>query len=265
MRRAPLILSLVILLAPGLSAQARGDQSRLSFGIGLGYSGATDVWSIDGQPILDNFAEDTASFSRAVRPTLGITFLGSYYPDDRWGVVGSIHLLGLAFEDTCTLHTNSGSANNAAICNDIDGSTSPGTTVAATLGGLYRPFPWTEVQPYLRLDAGVLLSQQSSTRMRATYERPSSPDSLVDYFVYQDDHPASVQPAFAVGAGLTAFISRSYQVRLEGKDNLVWLEEVTETVPFPNMVPPTAKGLHHVFSLTIAIEVVLEKKRGRRY
>ena len=127
------------------------------------------------------------------------------------------------------------------------------------------PFPWEEIQPYLRVDAGLLLSQQSSIRMRATYERPASPDSVVDYFVYQDDHPASIKPALALGAGLTAFVSRSYQVRLEAKDNLVWLEQVAGTVPFPNMTPPTTTGIHHVFILTIAVEVVLEKKRGRRY
>lgn len=265
MRRLSLFLLLVPLLATRLPAQARADQARLTFGIGLGYSGSTDVWSIEGQPIIDNANVDAASLSRSVRPTLGITFLGSYYPDQHWGVVGSIHLLGLAFEDTCVLQTNSGSANNVAICNDIDGATTPGTTVAATVGGLYRPFPWTEIQPYLRLDAGLLLSQQSATRMRATYARPSSPDSLVDYFVYQDDHPASVGPALGLGAGLTAFISRSYQVRLEGKDNIVWLEEVAGIVGFPSGVPPTTTSAHHVFSLTIAVEVVLEKKRGRRY
>jgi hypothetical protein len=100
--------------------------------------------------------------------------------------------------------------------------------------------------------------------MRGTYTQPG-PDSIVDYFVYQDDHPSSVKPALAIGGGLTAFISKSYQVRLEAKDNMVWLEEVAGTVEIPNATPPVVSALHHVFSLTIAVEVVLEKRRGRRY
>lgn len=260
-----LILALLCTLgaAGSARAQARADQARLTFGIGLGYSGATDVWSIDGQTLIDNSNVDTASFARSVRPSLGITFLGTYYPGQHWGVVGSIHLLGLAFEDGCILRTNSGSSNNVEICDDIDGSSSPGTTVTTTVGALYRPMPWSEIQPYLRADVGLVLSQLSTVRMRGTYTNGA--DSLVDYFVYQDDHPASIHPALALGAGLTAFLSRSYQVRLEGKDNIVWLEEVAGTVSGPNALPPTVTQPHHVFSLTIAIEVVLEKRRGRRY
>jgi len=250
--------------AGALGAQARSDQARLTFGIGLGYSGATDVWKTTGQPLLDDDLVDSASFARSVRPTLGLTFLGTYYPGQHWGFVGSIHLLGLAFEDACVLETSSGSGVNAAICDDIDGATSPGTTVTTTVGVLYRPLPWTEVQPYLRADAGLVLSQQSTIRMKGTYTQ-AGPDSIVDYFVYQDDHPSSVKPALALGAGLTAFISRSYQVRLEAKDNMVWLEEVAGTAPVPNATPPVITELHHVFSLTIAVEVVLERRRGRRY
>jgi hypothetical protein len=258
-----LLLGLLVISAP-LAAQARGDQSRLTFGIGLGYNGSAEVWSIDGQPLLDDDKVDTASFARAVRPTLGITFLGTYFPSQQWGFVGEIHLLGLAYEDSCTMRTSSGSAINQMICQDIQGTTSPGTAVMASVGGIYRPFPWTEIQPYLRGDLGLLLSQQSSTRMRGTYQDPAT-DSLVDYFVYQDAKPASVRPAFALAGGLTAFISKSYQVRLEGKDNIVMVEEVAGTVSVPNAEPPTTTSMRHVFSLTIAVEVVLEKKRGRRY
>ena len=162
------------------------------------------------------------------------------------------------------MQTSSGSGVNQLICQDIQGTTSPGTAVVATMGGIFRPFPWTDVQPYLRADLGLLLSQQSAIRMRGTYQDPVT-DSLVDYFVYQDAHPASIRPAFGLAGGLTAFISKSYQVRMEGKDNLVIVEQVAGTVPIPNAEPPTTTSLRHIFSLTIAVEVVLEKKRGRRY
>ena len=235
MRRSSLILLACILtLAGSAAAQRRSDQARLSFGLGIGYNGQTSIWKIDGQELLDNsFNKDTATVTRDVRSTIGIAFVGVYYPNDHWGISGEAHLIGLGYVDGCTLRSNSGSARNRAVCTTLQGQESPGTTVAATVGGIYRPFPWT--------------------------------GQLVDYYVYEDPHPASITPTVAIGGGMTAFVSRAYQIRFEMKDNIVSLEHVTGTVPLPHDTPTSERKLHHVFSLTIGLEVVLERKRGRRY
>ncbi|HWA40645.1 MAG TPA: hypothetical protein VG712_03480 [Gemmatimonadales bacterium] len=265
MRRAALFL-VALLLAPGTAhAQRRSDQARLSFGVGVGYNGATDVWSIKGQELFDSFARDTADFTRQVRPTIGLAFVGTYFPNDRLGFAAEAHLIGLGFEDGCTLRSNSGSFRNAAVCTDINGRSSPGTTVAATLGTLYRPFPWTTVQPYVRVNVGAVVSQVSAVRMRATIPTDTTRTDFVDVYVFQDEHPASVAPTGAVAGGFTAFVGRSYQLRMELKDNIVSLEHVTGTVASTPAEPTSERKIHHVFSMTIGLEVVLEKKRGRRY
>lgn len=265
MRRAALFL-IALLLAPGTAhAQRRADQARLSFGMGIGYNGATDVWSVKGQELFDGFARDTADFTRQVRPTIGLSFVGTYFPNDRFGVAAEAHLIGLGFEDGCVLRSNSGSFRNAAICADINGKNSPGTTVAATFGAMYRPFPWTSLQPYARANIGAVVSQVSAVRMRATIPTDPGDSTFVDYYVFQDDHPASVAPTAALAAGVTAFLGRSYQMRFELKDNMVSLEHVTGTVGFTPAEPTSERKIHHVFSMTIGLEVVLEKKRGRRY
>lgn len=262
--RRPLLLTLLLALtALPAAAQRRGDQARLSFGVGFGYSGATSIWRVDGQELNYNFARDTATFTRDVRPSIGVVFSGVYYPNEHWGYAAEAHLIGLGYEDGCTLRSNSGSTQLAQICDDINGQSSQATTVAGTLGVLYRPFPWSEVQPYLRANAGLLVSQQSSIRMRGTFVNPDTQE--VDYYVFQDKHPASVSPTGALAIGLTAFIARSYQLRWEVKDNIVSLEHVTGTVLFPSDEPTSERRIHHVLSMTIGLEVVLEKKRGRRY
>lgn len=265
MRRSLLIfLTSTLTLAGSAVAQRRSDQARLSFGLGFGYNGQSTMWKIDGQELLDNFSRDTVTVTRNVRSTIGIAFVGVYYPNDHWGISGEAHLIGLGFVDGCTLRSNSGSLRNQEVCSTLQGQESPGTTVAATVGGIYRPFPWTEFQPYLRLNAGLLVSQQSAIRMRATIFGDSG--KLVDYYVFEDPHPASVSPTMAIGGGMTAFVGRAYQIRFEMKDNIVSLEHVTSTVPPALLATPTSeRKLHHVFSLTIGLEVVLEKKRGRRY
>jgi hypothetical protein len=266
MRRSlPLLLLFTLTLAGTAAAQRRSDQARLSFGMGFGYNGQTGMWRVDGQSLHDNaFNIDTATVTRDVRSTIGLTFVGVYYPNDHWGFSGEAHLIGLGFVDGCTLRTSSGSLQNQNVCTVLRGQESPGTTVAATIGGIYRPFPWSEFQPYLRLNAGLLVSQQSGIRMRATFISDTS-GTLVDYYVYEDPHPASVSPTVGIGGGMTAFISRSYQLRFEMKDNIVSLEHVIGTVPNSFETPPSVRKIHHILSLTIGLEVVLEKKRGRRY
>lgn len=266
MRRSFLLLVLLLpALAGAAQAQRRADQARLSFGMGVGYNGATDVWRVNGQELFDNFARDTADFTRQVRPTIGLVFVGTYFPNDRFGFAAEAHLIGLGFEDGCTLRSNSGSFRNAAVCSNVNGRNSPGTTVAATVGAMYRPIPWTTVQPYARVNLGAVVSQLSAIRMRATIPTDPGDSVFVDYYVFQDDHPASVSPTAALAAGVTAFLGRSYQMRFELKDNMVSLEHVTSTVGFTPAEPTSERKLHHVFSMTMGLEVVLEKKRGRRY
>ena len=246
-------------------AQRRNDQARLSFGIGVGYNGDARVWRVDGQELIDDFVRDTGTFTRDVRPTIGVVFVGAYYPNDHWGITGEAHLIGLGYEDGCTLRTASGSSQNQQICTSINGAESQGTTVAATVGGMYRPFPWTEFQPYVRANVGLLVSQLSAVRMKGTFLNTDPDPQEVDYFVFGDSHPASVSPTVGLAAGMTAFISRAYQLRFEMKDNIVSIEHVTSTAPLPSEEPTSERQLHHVFTMTIGLEVVLEKKRGRRY
>jgi hypothetical protein len=272
MRRPPaLALVVLALLASPLHAQARGDQARLSFGLGIGSSTSSELWTVRDQPMYDNANIDTIIVSRSLRPTLGLVFLATWFPKPRFGLAAEAHLLGLGYEDHCRTTYASGSARNLAQCRNINIQTPPGTAAAVTLGGMFRPFPTAGVQPYLRGNVGLLVTQQSAVRMRGTtlVPDPETPDptdsTLADYYVYQDEHPSAIRPTGAIGVGFTAFVGRSYQTRLELKDNMVLFEQVTRPATFPNEIPDTRNRLHHVVSLTIGFEVVLEKKRGRRY
>ena len=118
----------------------------------------------------------------------------------------------------------------------------------------------------LRANLGVTLSQQSAIRMRANYRDIDTTITTPHaYFVYDEDHPASIYPAAALATGFTAFMGRSYQVRAELKDNFVQLDQVTGNAPFQGGTPPSKRALKQIFTFSMAFEVVLEKRRGRRY
>ena len=269
MRRLLLTSTAIVLLAGGLAAQARSDQARLSFGMAIGYNGGSNLWSVHDQTIFGSFGVDSADVSRIIRPTLGITFLGVYYPNSRIGFTGEIHLIGLAYEDHCSLTTNSGSADTHQICSSINGSQSPGTAVAATVGTILRPFPWAGVQPYFRGNVGLTVSEQSTLRMRANFieEACDTTQSTCGstYFLFEDSHPTSVSPTGALAVGITGFVGRGSQLRVEVKDNLVILKEVRGTTAYQAREPPWQQKVHQIFTLSVGMEVVLEKRRGRRY
>ncbi|HET6836578.1 MAG TPA: hypothetical protein VFH24_00980, partial [Gemmatimonadales bacterium] len=68
-----------------------------------------------------------------------------------------------------------------------------------------------------------------------------------------------------LGAGITAVIARGYQLRWEVRDNIVGVQQVTEASPVARVVPPHELTFKHLFSMTIGFDVVLERRRGRRY
>jgi hypothetical protein len=259
--RSLLALALVAVLAAPLSAQQRSDQARLSFGVGIGYNGGTTLWNVPFQPMSIDGNVDTVDLTRRARPTLGITFLGTYYPNARVGFTAEAHLVGLGHEDRCFVRSTPAYTYNQEICTNINGRQTRGSSSALTVGAMVRPFPWASLQPYLRANVGFLADQQSGTQMLATYFNAEE----ITYIFYRDNDATAMRPMAALAAGATAFIGRSYQVRLEVKDNIVPLEEVTGPQPGPNALADSRVVYRHVPSFSVALEVVLEKRRGRRY
>jgi hypothetical protein len=259
--RPLIVLALVAAVTAPLSAQERRDQARLSFGIGMGYNDGTTLWNVPFQPIVINGNADTVDLTRRARPSIGITFLGAYYPNATIGFTAEAHLIGLGHEDRCFVRSAPAYTFNEQICTEINGQETRGSSSALTVGAMVRPFPWAAVQPYLRANVGFFANQQSATQMLATYFEGEE----ITYIIYRDTEAATMRPMAALAAGATAFVGRSYQVRFEVKDNVVPLEEITGPEGGPNATPESRVVYRHVPSFSVALEVVLEKRRGRRY
>ncbi|MFI5234492.1 MAG: hypothetical protein ACHQXA_02170 [Gemmatimonadales bacterium] len=270
MRRS-LLLSLLVAVFVGrpgpLAGQATSDRARLALGIGIGYRGGAKLWSQGGQQIeAPASVPDTAVIAREVAPQIGLTFTGTYFPSDHFGFTAEADLLGLKYEDSCHLTSNSGSIPNGLICKGIQGAIHGGTAVTMSLGALYRLSPKAFLSPYLRANVGVTISQESSVETIGTWVDPSDPNQEEqEYFVFGDPNPASMTPALAVGGGFTALAGAGSQLRLEFRDNIIFLNRVTSAVAIPVQRPATVRRAAHLFALTLSYEVVLERRRGRRY
>ena len=259
------LVAIAGLVGTPLWAQRTADQARLSLGLSAGVTTGTTLWTISGQPIFtSSVAVDTVLLSRRTKGALAVVFHGTYFPNEHWGFTGEAMLLGLGTEDSCQLTFSSGSTSGAEICNSINGQDTPGSAVALSVGSMYRIMSRKIISPYARLSAGLVISQHSTVQTDGFFTGPSSEE--VRFTVYDDPDRAHGTPVVALGAGFTAALGRGYQLRWELRDNIVGLDRVTApTFGTPNLEPQHGRAWKHVWSVTFGFDVVLERRRGRRY
>ncbi|MFL5403396.1 MAG: hypothetical protein ACJ8BF_11335 [Gemmatimonadales bacterium] len=256
-----LLLGTSALPAP-VTAQRTNDQARLIFTLSAGIIGGKDLWSASPQPIQPSGAVDTFALARRIRSTLAVSFSGTYFPGAHLGLVVEGFLVGLGFEDSCRQLFSTGSSAVSALCKSIQGAEKAATAVILSAGPVFRLNSQSLVSPYARLGAGLVFSNQSSLRTTGILQTSGGPSG---FDVYTDDHESRVDPAFALGVGFTAAVARGYQLRWEVRDNLVGIQRVIGTTSEAGLIPPHTLEYKHLLSMTIGVDVVLERRRGRRY
>lgn len=253
------------LLPTCLAAQATADEARLALSIGLGgtTAGGT-VWNIRKQAlVVDPGDTDTLSLSRHFRNSLDVVFSGTYFPGEHFGLNFEAQILGVGTRDACSPVYTQGQQLTNQVCNSIEGAENAATSASLSIGGIYRVLSRHTIHPYVRANLGVLISQQSFVRMAGTYTVPDSEVSEME--IYTQDQYSSVRPYASIGAGLVVVVGRGYQLRLEGRDNWIRIPVVAGPSVRQGLNPPTDVVGKHLFSLIVAFDVVLERKRGRRY
>ena len=99
--------------------------------------------------------------------------------------------------------------------------------------------------------------------------------ALRNIHMYPDGRASKLREAVAAHHGLEperlifgngsdevfALLNQTY---LTAGDNIVGIQEVTGPTP-RGTVPPHETSYRHIFSLNVGLDVILEKRRGRRY
>jgi hypothetical protein len=246
-----------------VSGQATGDQARLVFTVSVGAVGGSQLWTSSPQAIQFVSPADTFALTRRIRSTLAAGFGGAYFPGENLGFTVEGFLIGLGFEDGCQQLFSSGSSEVAEVCESIQGKKKAATSVILSGGTILRFNSRKLFSPYGRVNLGLALSNQSSLRTSGQFVNSSG--RLEDLFVYSDDHNSRVDPSLAIGAGFTAAVAKGYNIRWEIRDNIVGVQRVSGTIPVAGFVPPHARVFKHLFSMTVGFDVVLERRKGRRY
>jgi hypothetical protein len=120
------------------------------------------------------------------------------------------------------------------------------------------------LSPYLRGSVGIVSMPHSRVEVIGNYLTSVGPQPVV---VIGDPSPKRAAPMFGLAVGVTTPLSkdRGYQFRLEARDVITSIERVTGSADATTLIAPTASRSYHHLALTIGLDVVLERKRGRRY
>jgi opacity protein-like surface antigen len=254
------------LLAPrAAAAQATRDQARLIFTIFASYNGGGDLWSVAEQPVrfpnFDPSEVDSVAVGRKVSSGLGLGVSATYFPSPTIGYVGEVSLLGLGYEDDCAIVSPPTNETGQFVCDDIDAADRGASMVLLSLGVVARAMSQGVVSPYLRAGLGLAVGSQSSLRM---YGQTDATQGEI-FLVYEDESSTRVTPAFLLGGGLTAQISPGVQLRAEARDNYTGFAVVTGPTTTDGLVPSSKTEYKHVWTFSLGVDIVLERKRGRRY
>ncbi len=259
-------------LAAPAAAQATKDEARLVFTMGLAYTGGSDLWSVEDQPILTpGVGFDEVDIARKINGSLGLAFSGMYFPKPAYGFSGEVFFMGIGLGDQCAVATPNPDPRTVDICNAIDGSSKSSSAVMMSIGGVLRASPDKQISPYIRASVGLLFSNLSPILTSGTIivvdsTDPNNPfEEQVQVVVYDDASSTRITPGFVFGAGFTAALGKGWQLRTEVRDNLVQIATVAgPTAPGVDS-PQVVNEWKNLFSIIIGADVVLEKKRGRRY
>lgn len=247
------------------AAQARPDRPILVFTVSGAYIDGAGLWHIADQPITDLSGggaglTDHFAITRSVKRSLGAAFSGTYFKGAHFGITGEGMLLGLGYEDACRLRQPTMSAINAQRCASLERLDHSAAAVAVSAGAIYRISPGEFLSPFARASVGLLINNQSPIRVVAESEDGA------EFTIYDDEQTGTrLRPAFALGVGTTIAVGRAYHLRWEIRDNILGIQRVTGPAADRGTVPPHKTAYKHLFSLMVGLDVVLERRPGRRY
>ena len=273
MRSALAAALLAILAAPANRGLAQtAAEPRLVLSVFGGISAGRHAWEIPRQPLLVLGTElspryDTLRHARKVRPGLVLGLSGTFFRSARLGLSAEMVFLGLTTEDQCTMvYENVGTDpqnRNAQLCGDIANSGVTPTTVAFSVGGVIRPLPGSAVSPYVRAQAGLAALSGNLISMVGSF---TSGGSQLERIVVNDPSGSRLGPSLGGAVGLMIPAGAGNQIRFELRDQILFPRRATGPATDVNAAtaPTETFALHNV-ALTVAFDIVLEQKRGRRY
>jgi hypothetical protein len=282
MIRHPFALALAALCAaaPVFPAAAQtADSPNLVLTIFGGYRGGHSLWTLQNQGFAvidyvggnlypDSTRQDTLGLSREVTPSFIAGVTASYFRGRHVGVQAEMVFLSMSLDSRCDLRRYDATDTadiNPTLCNSLNGASVPMSAVAFSAGLILRTTPNKSATPYVGLSGGLVTRTRGTIEVSGAFVDNSG--FLNDFPMIADDKATRTDLSALLTAGIMVPMGPGYQIRLEGRDvytRLDYVSGLADPTQVPLHPPHTARYGHHL-AFVIGLDVVLERKRGRRY
>jgi hypothetical protein len=257
--------TVALLVAPIALLKAQtNDESRLTLGISAGYVGSRVLWDVPAQSIAAAFdPPDLFHLHRETHSDISISGHFAFYPSPHVGFTGEFTYVGLGNSDSCTLVQDGGDPELEAACSALTGSDGSASTTLVQGGLIYRPLTRSFLQPYFKGLVGLAFTPSSTLETISTYGAIG--DTSLVITIYKDDNWHELRPTWTTAFGVSTAASSGYQLHIEVRESWLPLSVVTGPTSGQGFVPPHKTVIMGFPSILVGFDIVLEKRRGRRY
>lgn len=265
MRPATFAFLVVAGVSPSTAAAQTQQQPNIVLTIFAGAGTGHGLWTVNKQPLqrLGTPEYDTLRLAQAIGPSIILGGGATYFPSAHLGFHVELSYVGFPVSGSCTglfFHPDA-EQKNQQTCADIQSRSADGGAIAIFTGVTLRAASRRSISPYARVNLGVLNPSRSTIAVDGGFATASGVGVRQ---VIADPDPPGFTVLLGGAAGFTRPISAGYQFRWEIRDLIVPMRRLTG--PADGLgVGPTASRLYHHFSMFLGFDVVLERKRGRRY
>lgn len=269
------LAALVVGTASVLPAQTPA-QPQLVLTILGGVMTSRHLWTLNDQPFYaqtllgpNTSKVDTLDLSRRIVPSFAVGLMATYFRGPHLGLQAEVSFLGMTMESHCRLRQAQPPEPgdlNPELCSSLQGRATTASAVNLSIGVIGRLAPRGRISPYGRLHAGIVARTRGTIEMIGYYYDPNLA-SAQGAPVLADDHPNKTGVGLTAAVGMTLALGPGYQFRLEGRDHFTRLDRVTGPADptTGTLMPPHGGAFFHNFVFVAGLDIVLERKRGRRY
>jgi hypothetical protein len=261
--------------APTGAAAQTGSEASLVLTIFAGTVTGHTLWTVERQPLSvlgsSPTRYDTLRIVRSTNSSLMLGATGTYFVTPHVGFHVEISYMGLGFDSDCSaLFLNPDSSvggtidqrRNGQVCDDIQSQGVSGGAISVFGGVTLRAASRGSFSPYVRGNIGFVNLSQTSIDVAGAFVDTDNQVKIRQ--VVLDQNPRRTSFLLGVAAGFTSPVGPGYQFRLEIRDQIIQFDRLTGPGSAAGANPIARKGYHH-FALALGLDVVLERKRGRRY
>ncbi len=255
----PWLLALTV-SAPAL-AQATGDEARLIFTFSGGWASGGDLWATS-QPVQTPAGISVWELQRDRSETWTVGLSGTYFKGENLGLGVDLLLVNLRYEDSCSVAAPN-SPDDVVACETVNSANRSALSSEITGTALYRLNSRGSASPYIRANVGFIIANLNTVRMSAAYPDPDV--EFVDLPIYTSSGSTNLSPVAGLGAGVTFPFAKAWHLRFEARGTVYPLDIVSQANTLSGQPAVTEKKWVTQLTLSLGLDLVLERSRGRRY